>query len=401
MGCFGAMCAISGLPIEAGDPVRFLTKSPFEDGVPVGMNHFWCPRTYPLKGVYNNYGGVAKVEDEKHKQAWLDALAYDVIPRGVGDNTVHDVSVAKKMTWDDLQVALRERRILVRSHVDDIAWAERDLREDKDLLEALALLGKSLPKPNPKPKKVLPEGIPTRVRVEKILRVAGFQISESGQKLFTGPGGFLVNTRRFGEVRVRFESWSRENFGKDESFLQKALPALAETYAVLLSAGYGNYSHGPEILVRVKPGTKDWSGGRQGEKNKGLEVTQVMIREDVWQALLQVPCGKTSVVYAYTLIDKYGRGGGADVPDFKLHDGLPYVLGTSSHWYLMGKEGPYPREFLLAAAEFKHVIGLLSYLGYYWRATIDGHQETFWGKHFEVLEALTGIAYKKANKRRK
>ncbi len=391
MGCFGAKCTISGLPIEEGDSVRFLllTKSPYEDGVPVGMSHFWTPRTYPLQGKYNNYGGVNQVEEGPQRDVWLEAFRYDLVPTGPGDNS-RRMRVVKKITWEQMTDALRERRIKVRSHVEDVSMGDLKRlmkRTDK-------LLGRT-PDPNPTIAAAppVPEGIPTRARVEALLQEHGFQVS-AGLVLPDCAGGYLVDKRRFGEIRVRFEGWGRENFDKEVEFLEKVLPVLNAAYVAMMSAGYGEYHGKAEILVRVKPGTQNWSGHPK-DKNPSIEVSQVMIREDVWQALLQIHSGGQSISHTYAQIDQ----GTMDNRYLKVGDAIPFVVGPNTHWHLLGRKGPMSREFLRSAAEFAHIYRLLSWLDYFWHPTTDGHQETAWSKHFEALTAFAEIAMKRAKKK--
>src|ERR1700679_1048029 len=98
MGEFSATCAVSGLPIEEGDDVRIflLTANPFDEG-PCTMDGVWVPRTYPLRAAYDMFGGVTDVEEGPQRDVWLEALKLDVVPKGWGRNTCHDLPVNKTM----------------------------------------------------------------------------------------------------------------------------------------------------------------------------------------------------------------------------------------------------------------------------------------------------------------
>jgi hypothetical protein len=132
MGSFSSTCAISGLGIDAGDPVRYmlLTETPYGDD---NLSTPWFPRTFPLKGKYDDYGGVEDVEEGPQRDVWMAALQLDIIEREVGDNYIHDVAVTKDMTFEDIQNALWEGRVQV---VSDMNRTDFDVGFD-GLLEEL------------------------------------------------------------------------------------------------------------------------------------------------------------------------------------------------------------------------------------------------------------------------
>ena len=78
MGCFAYTCAISGLPIDSGDKVRYLllTKNPYfsHAGSIVMPDGEWFPRTFPIKAWYNDYGSVEHIDDIFGKQLLLDGF---------------------------------------------------------------------------------------------------------------------------------------------------------------------------------------------------------------------------------------------------------------------------------------------------------------------------------------
>lgn len=99
MGSFAATCAISELPIEAGDKVRYLllSSNPYiEENIKCYSTGLWFPRTYPLQAVYNDYGSIDNVVQPNLCQGFLDGLKLDMIEKGWGDNSVHDVPAKKR-----------------------------------------------------------------------------------------------------------------------------------------------------------------------------------------------------------------------------------------------------------------------------------------------------------------
>jgi hypothetical protein len=392
MGSFASTCAISGLPIELGDKIRIflLVESPFTDSRPCGTTGVWAPRTLPLCASYDDYGGAKEVEEGPARDVWLEGLAYDAVPKGWGDNYCHDVPVTKTMTWEQMMDAVLERRLRVRSRVEDLA----SFQVEAMLGQAIATFGKNIlgdAKPASKPKKHTPAGVPTRARVQKIITKAGFQLyGDVPKKARLTSGGYMVNKRRYGEVRVRFQ-----DFGKEEENLAKLLPHLTE-YATMICAGEGRYANRADLLVRPKPGTKDYYGGTGREKVKSLAVELAMVREDVWQALLRLHTSAkdTTIEAYYRAIDNHLSGSKEDKLFDQVvgSDALPFVVGQGTHWYLMKKKGPLPREFLRSTAEFAYIQGILAMTRYHWRpAYAIGPQFGEWGLHLRLLSTLVNV----------
>ncbi len=117
MGSFAYTCAISGLPIGAGDKVRYLllTKNPFytEGGHNCYIHGVWFPRTFPLRAEYNDYGSIENIQEGPMRNVILEALQIDLIEQGWGENTCHDVPTTKDMTFDELLEAVQEGRCKV------------------------------------------------------------------------------------------------------------------------------------------------------------------------------------------------------------------------------------------------------------------------------------------------
>lgn len=270
MGCFNATCIISGLAIEAGDPVRFLALT--ESRYHSGNEHIcyvtgrWQPRTAPLRAEYNDYGSIENIWESLSERVFFKSFDLDAIEKGVGDNRCHDVHVRKGMSQDEWLKALWEGRVFV----DDDAEMRNPnyVHEDKDEYHQ--------------------KGVPTLARVEKVLKEADLPVTtEYGAK------GFVIDEMLYGFIRVRNGRFEEDQKTKA---LEKALKVIhAAGYAGMIMCGTGNYANNAEILVAPKPGMVDENGsqfrlsvaGLNKEHNKSERaVSQAMIREDVWQILL-------------------------------------------------------------------------------------------------------------------
>jgi hypothetical protein len=427
VGSFSYTCTISGLPIEAGDKVRYflLTENPYEDSRACAPTDLWFPRTFPIRAKYNDYGSVEDIEEGPLKDTWLEGLKLDLSERGWGDNSCHDVPTSKDMTFDALLEAIVEGRVRVSREVDYDVLNGRPKRKEMSRAKRKELglhVYTTLP------------GVPTRKRVEKALIKAGLPIYGG----MGAQGGFMIDKRAFGEVRVRFQSWGAE-FGKDAEWLAKAVKQLGE-YATMISAGTGSYAHSGELRIRPKPGTKDYHGSRPDRK-KPLNVDHAMIREDVWQALIKLEVegwynGKTGGL----TVDAFRRGirqvhtkyigevkknqermevmrkaaekqGDTDLAGLVesafsifldppndipgawiLKDSIPFTVALGTHWKLLMKNAPVSEEILDTIAEFGFLHHVLSATRYWWRPSYSiGPQFGEWGRHVVVQQAILNV----------
>lgn len=327
MGSFDYTCAVSGLPIGANDDVRFilLQASPYNrGGCHADSAECWYLRAPPIRAKYNDYGSVENVhpDDESLVQLWLDGLKVDLIEKGVGDNTCHDVAVRKAMTFDELCEALWENRVEVRRELDP----NRDTKFDK-------LMSKYLKKTSE-----LGQGIPSLQRIEEVIKSSadievtvkenilktaeGVELNLIYKKadgtdddyllrkfqnrwkqsiddkyflnvstLGTSDGQLIVDEIQRGEIRVRVGGYA--NIEESLVYLNPLLEKLQKDYAAVITCGSGSYADRAELSIRPKPGTKNSDGHcfslYQHASNKGPEkllVRACMVREDVWQALL-------------------------------------------------------------------------------------------------------------------
>lgn len=377
MGSFAMTCAVSGLPIEYGNPIRFslLTENPYNSSLKCSMHDSWFPRTWPIKATYNDYGSV---ENYTMGESWLEGLKVDLKPVGVGENQIHDVATSKNMTFDEMLTALWEGRIRVKRRVD---YTSRSLSKIDKILEKYKDV-----KPS---KKVLPPGIPTLRRISNLLSRAGFQVNTGGWS-----NGLRVNVLRYGNVRVRGE----------EKDLVKAERILCAEYATMLRAGEGSYSHGhTEILVCPKPNTKGFHAV-EPESKKRLLVQGMMIREDVWQAIctLPTPIGPTGPVAFYKgALSEWDSLTGNQAETNKLayvfsSNEIPFSMGLGNDFFLKSKslKGPTEKEeFLLGAAEFAYIRMYLGSIRHMWMPSYSvGPQFGEWKAHTAYLQAMTRVS---------
>ena len=124
------------------------------------------PRTFPLRAKYDDYGRATEVEEGPAKEVWLDGFRYDLLERGTGDNSVHDVPVRKDMNFEELMLAIQESRLRVKM----ATFLEERIRETE--VEARKILGERVPK------KTLNPAIPTIKRVRKLITKAGFKVAD-------------------------------------------------------------------------------------------------------------------------------------------------------------------------------------------------------------------------------
>jgi len=220
----------------------------------------------------------------------------------------------------------------------------------------------------------------------------------------------------------------------------------------MISAGEGAYAHQADLTIRPKPGTKDFHG-RKGLSlsKKPITVNHVMIREDVWQAMLTLKLEswgsddgtkfhKIENYYSYAdafieAVQKYdeeavkkhekivndykaqGKSPPADVFMLDAHmrrmhmermwknpiaavyakNAIPFSVGLATHWELLAAKGPLKREFVRMAAEFAFIQRILGNTRYWWRPSYSvGPQFGEWERHNELHTALAKVIRPKA-----
>jgi hypothetical protein len=430
MGSFSYGCAVSGLPIHAGDPVRFflLTENPYDGEESCYMHGHWFPRTFPIKARYNDYGSVEDYEEGPETRAWLDGLKLDLIERGWGDNSVHDVAVRKEMKFEELLEALWERRILVKpssnhifNHSLDLLLGRMTPEEVKEEEARRAEFDKTWKKRQGG----VPKGVPTRKRVESMLVKADLP-------LYGGPdgNGLAVDEIGYGEIRVRWEGFGKD-YGKDKEKLDLAKKALKGRYASVVSASQKINDSG-DLRIFPKIGTANYHGSNREKKKRPLKVGAAMIREDVWQALLTGVAGDDDLtIEQYRELGrevekKLTKDGLIGVPrstkksktaeaknasrrlswmimqdDWKnpvsrlvSKDLIPFQVGLHTHFQLLaGRGGKLPEGFFDMASEFAFIHFKLMMVRHMWRvSTSAGPQFGDWKSHIDFHASMAKIA---------
>lgn len=400
MGSFDYTCALSGLPIRVGTPVRYmlLTQNPYHRGKAAGeptcgASDIWFPRTFPLRGEYNDYGAVENLQEGPQADTWAAGFKVDLCEKGWGDNSCHDVPARKDMPLSGLLAAIGEGRIHVRQDVG---------RHDDITAEVDALLAKAAgKKPAAKGKARVPNGIPTRTRVERVAAALGYKMAASYRD------GLLVNRVDENTVRVR-----SGDFATRDRTLATLRDQLASTWAGAVCCGTGSYSDDAELLLRPLPGVRPRS---KKERRAALCVSHAMIREDVWQAV----CGLTlSPSYGSPMVVKdeidevrelWEKSTAKDVFRFTMrHEGggsagdeIPFTVGLGTHWWAMvdawnagGKVSDAERDdFIQTAGQLAFVRHWMSATRYQWRPSCScGPQFGEWAAHVAMLDAFGKIA---------
>ncbi len=108
---------LSGLPIGYGDPVRafLVTEHPRATLAEerCDFSSKWLPRTFPVRGTYDDGGGIENVADDVFKRLWVEGLQKDLIELSEGENPCHDIPVTRNMDWKDLWKVIKEERLIV------------------------------------------------------------------------------------------------------------------------------------------------------------------------------------------------------------------------------------------------------------------------------------------------
>ncbi len=413
MGSFSFTCSFSKLPIPAGTPVRLflLTKNPYEDrSVGCEQTTFWVPRSFPIKGEYDECGSIDRVETSLASRAMTGLLAIDGndIPFSkdakTGRRTVELEGLLSSIACGKGSV-LRNRD---RGHVRYLP----ELPEETEARVKKSAENEKLWRETVKPKK-LAKGLPTKARVKRALAAAGLKVDGNGMD------GFSVRNMKFGQVRVKYVPW-----GLNQEALDKAVTALTKKgYAAMAVAG--SYESEGVVLVRPKPGNPDYREIKYKEPKTTAPLSFSMVREDVWQALAGVTlppyCGSKAKTLAGTresvqawwdfnmkVPEKDRYFARNEVPQeimsdvWGIHeDKVPYQMGIASAFeYAVErfKEGSATQEevnaFLDTVAEFLFVSDVLFFSCRDWTPpTSCGTQEAVWEHSVLFLDAVSGVAH--------
>jgi hypothetical protein len=310
----------------------------------------------------------------------------DLVQKGVGDNSCHDVAAKKSMPLGKLLDAVREGRIHVRQDVGD-----RDTEEERKLFRAMRQKdGKPL----------IPIGIPTRLRVERALVKAGIKLGEGYRD------GVIVNRVDANTVRVRAGS-----FDGQAAELTTIRDLLADRWAGMVRCGSGNYADSAELILCPHPNVRRRTHRR---RKRSIAVASAVIREDVWQAICAMPAQKgygapPSLDSALQSAQKtWGESTeNTDIlrrfmlsRDTIASDLIPFTVGLGTHWWAMvdlwkaGSVSAEERdEFLRTAAELMCVTHWLGMTRYQWHpSSASGPQCGHYGLHAALLSAFASIA---------
>lgn len=409
MGSFNETCALSGLNIPYGTPVRLLllTQNPYvvtaSHEAKRGVYHYdnWFCRSPPLKGAYDDYGTTVLDKSPLVKLV-TDVLSEDVVERPFGFNPYHDPPVRK---GEDLK------------HYLEAAWEGRLLVHDRGY------------DAGPKP----PAGWPTWEGVTEILRAARLPV-QTGEK----SAGYNAQQVRPGVVCVTFNSYTGAR-----KKLEKVVPLLAKDYDCRLPeddpdrkwidepwvvvAPKGALKN-PRLLADVEqirfaldthPETAGLSRVRQ------LPTLAVMVREDVWRAYCEVPLGKdlsdkrpvrtvkniraeVNKIYEQQIGARRQMDGGWDkaavlrayevigsVAYRGLFVDIPFQAGIPKHLaHAVEHEFRYKKELLQACAELARVEIVMARLHRPWYIPPTGGQDPEWELHTNLLGRIHAVAEK-------
>lgn len=249
MGCFSFRCGLSGLPIHSGEPVRWLLLTARNPKACSSgeRTESWSPRIIPVPGRYNDYGSLEYPRTPSNRllrELVKEGLEIDLVERGWGHSREVPTTRADFRHFDRILRAAYRGRILVR----ELGYHPR-YRD-------------------------VPAGVPTRRRVEQILRRAGLcaAVSEGGP----------------GRVTVRAMAWGDGPYpgigrGTPEDVdlldVKGVLEEAAPGYVLELKGRDGErrlIARTPEPLPRTVR-------GYQRPRPAHLTVAQTMVREDVWR----------------------------------------------------------------------------------------------------------------------
>jgi hypothetical protein len=115
MGCWCETCGITHMPIDAGDKCRvfFITQQDYGTEKQGGgfsySNEVWYPRGLPLRGTYNDYGGLDDIEEDTNSKILIEGLKNDWVPYKAQHQWERDVNPADLDVYVVMEETERDR----------------------------------------------------------------------------------------------------------------------------------------------------------------------------------------------------------------------------------------------------------------------------------------------------
>lgn len=266
MGSFNETCALSSLNIGYGDRIRLvlLTQNPYvvtdSHDARRGVYHHdnWFPRTPPIAATYDDYGR-AEFADSPLTQLVADVLSDDVVERPLGFNYIHDVPVCKNQPIDHYLEAAWQGRLLVR---------QRDARDEP-----------------------APAGWPTWQSVRDKFKAAKLKLqvkdaSTGYNAQPVAPGVVCVTFAKYGDHAKNLEV-ARKLLEADYDCRTVKMFDDRDDDQCLLVTAKGALKN-PGILGRPRARKALSTHPKLIRETKQLPVLAVMIREDVWNAFINL-----------------------------------------------------------------------------------------------------------------
>lgn len=426
MGSFASTCAISGIPLSAGDPVRWyaLTKNPYNEKV-FNSHDLWFPRSFPVRAKYNDYGIVEDYDnDSPSVKSIVECLKNDMIEVGVGDNSYHDTPTAKGMSFEDTLNAIWNNRLQVGNYKNPY---------NKAHVDAMNLLNLDVA-PREMPSESDIPGYPTLTSVTNVLKSADFNVvsptNDVNAKLVTQ---YLVDELEPGRCRVRV---SFEYGNKQKQLLKKVFAVLSKNYAAVITVGSGNYPSQIEIqlMPKVMKRKEYISWGKTHDCEKPLEVYQGMIHEEIWNELMLLKLEndyssdeiefdnyRNDIQNQWDMLntlqikdphEKWLEMINARQREYATHasklvfsNSIPFYAGLSDHWYAAiecHKNSKFSAkqidEFLDDVAGFSMIDSIMSSTRYWWRPSFAcGPQFAQYDDHINLFNAFKRATVKVKN----
>ena len=371
MGSFFERCSLSNLPIPHETPIRqlFLTQNPYlfsrQQDFRRGLRHndYWFARTPPLKGIYHDYGR-AKLEDPEMCQLVADVFSDDVIERPFGFNQYHEHAVLRGQNLDHYLNAARQGR--------------------------LSVCDKKQPVDN---------GSPNWKEVSNLLREAGFslQLDQDG-------AGYNVQPVIHNLVVVHFNA-----YGDTTPQLQEVCNLLSEDFdckilyryensksdACLLVGREGSFLNYDELLDFKKVEMAMTTHPSLLEDRESLPTVAVMVREDVWQAFLDLNLGKSieeDIRRCYRLAESSRKVDYFLCELKQLSFNIPFQVSVINHLKKAARSGFSSKEALImACVELSNVELAMSSLFRPWQVSLVGGQNSDWKLQGKLMSSLAKI----------
>ena len=393
MGSFNETCALSGIVIDPGTPVKmlFLTKNPYTDSdqhfYHRGVCHkdHWYVRTPPFDAIYDDYGR-SEFKENAITKLICDLFDRDVLELPFGFNQYHTPNVSKfKGIYHYLQAASSGRLL-----VKDEEYYNKDIEDS----------------------------FPTWQKIHDVLRKCNLSIQmdsdgDTGQEGYNAQpvmrGVCCVSYKSYQNTREKLKIAQDVLFNYDSHIVSESTKHDYNLCLIVVPKGAfenNNVLYDKEKIeksLEIHPSIINYVF--RGWKNRTYPTMNVMVRKDVWDSYCEIPVGKgiNGIDLSVNGINDYIKNISNEWKDYSyVMSDIPFQTLAWDHLSKITQDISEEDKNIIikSCAELAHVEIVMSYLHQSWQIPTFGGQELNWKMRAKLVNSIAKIIKQELKKER-